>query len=193
MGGGDVESASHSDWWRWSRESVAQRTPPAATTDSGFVDRRASRCRFLASQSWRRRGSLCTIAGGGAARQRSWLGRFHAVTPESLSNDFRKSGYRFASVLHPAAIIAAEVELAEGVQIMAGAIHSGWSSIGRERASSTPVPVWITIAGSSHMRMLRRVPFVRQCACRIRQHDRSRRQRHSRCQIGSEALSEPGP
>lgn len=35
---------------------------------------------------------------------------------------FRKRGYRFASVIHPTAIIAPEVKLAEGVQIMAGAI-----------------------------------------------------------------------
>lgn len=35
---------------------------------------------------------------------------------------FRKRGYRFASVIHPSAIIAPEVQLADGVQIMAGAI-----------------------------------------------------------------------
>lgn len=35
---------------------------------------------------------------------------------------FKQKGYRFASVLHPAALIAAEVELAEGVQVMAGAV-----------------------------------------------------------------------
>jgi UDP-perosamine 4-acetyltransferase len=35
---------------------------------------------------------------------------------------FRKRGYDFASVIHPGAIIAAEVQLADGVQIMAGAI-----------------------------------------------------------------------
>jgi sugar O-acyltransferase (sialic acid O-acetyltransferase NeuD family) len=35
---------------------------------------------------------------------------------------FRRRGYRFASVIHPGAIIALETELADGVQIMAGAI-----------------------------------------------------------------------
>lgn len=35
---------------------------------------------------------------------------------------FRKRGYRFGSVLHPEAIIAPEVQFADGVQIMAGAI-----------------------------------------------------------------------
>ena len=35
---------------------------------------------------------------------------------------FRKRGYCFASVIHPGAIIAPEVQLADGVQIMAGAI-----------------------------------------------------------------------
>jgi sugar O-acyltransferase (sialic acid O-acetyltransferase NeuD family) len=35
---------------------------------------------------------------------------------------FRKCGYRFASVIHPNAIIAPEIRLADGVQIMAGAI-----------------------------------------------------------------------
>jgi len=35
---------------------------------------------------------------------------------------FRKRGYSFASVIHPGAIIAPEVKLADGVQIMAGAI-----------------------------------------------------------------------
>jgi sugar O-acyltransferase (sialic acid O-acetyltransferase NeuD family) len=35
---------------------------------------------------------------------------------------FRSRGYRFASVIHPGAIVAPETELADGVQIMAGAI-----------------------------------------------------------------------
>ena len=35
---------------------------------------------------------------------------------------FRAKGYRFASVIHPAAVIAPETRLAGGVQIMAGAI-----------------------------------------------------------------------
>lgn len=35
---------------------------------------------------------------------------------------FRRRGYRFASVIHPDAIIAPEAKLADGVQVMAGAI-----------------------------------------------------------------------
>ena len=35
---------------------------------------------------------------------------------------FRRRGYRFASVIHPGAIVAPETRLADGVQIMAGAI-----------------------------------------------------------------------
>lgn len=46
----------------------------------------------------------------------------------SIGNRFRvyeslrKGGYRFASVIHPSAVIAPEVDLAEGVQIMAGVV-----------------------------------------------------------------------
>ncbi|MGE7991587.1 NeuD/PglB/VioB family sugar acetyltransferase [Pseudomonas sp. NPDC089554] len=35
---------------------------------------------------------------------------------------FRQHGYRFVSVVHPSAVVAASCELGEGVQIMAGAI-----------------------------------------------------------------------
>jgi UDP-perosamine 4-acetyltransferase len=35
---------------------------------------------------------------------------------------FRTEGYRFASVIHPGSIVAPEAKLADGVQIMAGAI-----------------------------------------------------------------------
>jgi UDP-perosamine 4-acetyltransferase len=37
-------------------------------------------------------------------------------------NDLKKKGYSFAGVIHPAAVLAPEVTLDEGVQIMAGAI-----------------------------------------------------------------------
>lgn len=42
---------------------------------------------------------------------------------------FRKAGYRFASVIHPSAILAPEVQLADDVQIMAGAILQTGSSV----------------------------------------------------------------
>lgn len=35
---------------------------------------------------------------------------------------FKDRGYRFGSVIHPAALIASDVELGEGIQIMAGAV-----------------------------------------------------------------------
>jgi len=43
---------------------------------------------------------------------------------------FKKAGYQFASVIHPAACIMKDVRLGEGVQIMAGAIVQPGCSIG---------------------------------------------------------------
>ena len=40
----------------------------------------------------------------------------------SIFEAFKKKGYQFESVIHPSAIISREVKLAEGVQVMAGAI-----------------------------------------------------------------------
>lgn len=53
---------------------------------------------------------------------------------------FKSDGYTFASVIHPVAIIASQVALEEGVQIMAGAIiqpgcHIGANSIINTKAS----------------------------------------------------------
>ena len=53
---------------------------------------------------------------------------------------FSATGYSFAPVVHPSAVIAADVELAEGVQIMAGAVvqtgcHIGANAIVNTRAS----------------------------------------------------------
>lgn len=39
-----------------------------------------------------------------------------------LFNVFKKLGFFFATVVHPSAVVAADVEIGEGVQIMAGAI-----------------------------------------------------------------------
>jgi len=39
-----------------------------------------------------------------------------------LHASFKDRGYRFASVVHPAALIASDVEIGEGTQIMAGAV-----------------------------------------------------------------------
>ena len=43
---------------------------------------------------------------------------------------FTAAGYRFATVIHPSAVIAADVELAAGAQIMAGAVIQTGSRIG---------------------------------------------------------------
>lgn len=43
---------------------------------------------------------------------------------------FKACGYRFATVVHPSAIIASNVELAEGAQIMAGAVIQVGARIG---------------------------------------------------------------
>lgn len=43
---------------------------------------------------------------------------------------FKQRGFRFATVRHPAAIVADDVELGEGVQIMAGAVVQPGARIG---------------------------------------------------------------
>ena len=40
----------------------------------------------------------------------------------ALYERFKSEGYRFAQVVHPAAVIASEVDLGEGAQVMAGAV-----------------------------------------------------------------------
>ena len=58
----------------------------------------------------------------------------------ALFAEFKERGYSFATVVHPSAIIAAGVELGEGVQVMAGAVvqtgcRIGANSIVNTRAS----------------------------------------------------------
>jgi UDP-perosamine 4-acetyltransferase len=45
---------------------------------------------------------------------------------------FSRRGYRFAAVVHPAAIVAGDVTLDEGAQIMAGAIIQSGTAVGRD-------------------------------------------------------------
>ena len=54
------------------------------------------------------------------------------VTPRrgEIFERFQSQGYRFESVIHPAAIVSPNVVLSEGVQIMAGAIVQSGSRIG---------------------------------------------------------------
>jgi len=50
---------------------------------------------------------------------------------------FKKEGYRFAGVVHPSALIMRDVELGEGVQIMAGAIIQPGCRIGDNAVINT--------------------------------------------------------
>ena len=43
---------------------------------------------------------------------------------EKLFKKFKNLGYKFINVIHPFAVIAADVRLGEGVQVMAGAVVS---------------------------------------------------------------------
>lgn len=54
-----------------------------------------------------------------------------------LYRHFKNLGYTFASVIHPSAIIAGDAGLAEGVQIMAGAVIQTGSSIGANTIINT--------------------------------------------------------
>ena len=49
---------------------------------------------------------------------------------EKLFKKFKNLGYKFINVIHPFAVIAADVRLGEGVQVMAGAILQSGSVIG---------------------------------------------------------------
>lgn len=49
-----------------------------------------------------------------------------------LFETFSARGYRFAEVVHPAAIVAGDVTLDEGAQIMAGAIIQSGTAVGRD-------------------------------------------------------------
>lgn len=49
-----------------------------------------------------------------------------------LADKMRKKGYQFIKVIHPSALIAKDVVLEEGVQIMAGVIIQPGSSIGQD-------------------------------------------------------------
>jgi UDP-perosamine 4-acetyltransferase len=50
---------------------------------------------------------------------------------------FRALGFQFAHVIHPAATLARDVERAEGVQVMAGAVVQSGASLGRNTLVNT--------------------------------------------------------
>lgn len=54
----------------------------------------------------------------------------HPIRRQHLFEKFKGMGYTFASVTHPASVIASDVVLGEGAQIMAGAVIQPGSRIG---------------------------------------------------------------
>jgi sugar O-acyltransferase (sialic acid O-acetyltransferase NeuD family) len=54
---------------------------------------------------------------------------------------FKSKGYQFENVIHPSSIIAADVELSEGVQIMAGVIIQTGSTVGANTIINTRASV----------------------------------------------------
>lgn len=58
-----------------------------------------------------------------------------------LYETFKRSGYSFAEVIHPSAIVAQDVELSEGVQVMAGAIVQPGSKIGENSLVNTKAAI----------------------------------------------------
>lgn len=63
------------------------------------------------------------------------------ILRKQLYNHFKSQGYSFASVIHPSAVIAFDVEISEGVQVMAGAIIQPGSYIGKNTIINTKASV----------------------------------------------------
>jgi UDP-perosamine 4-acetyltransferase len=57
----------------------------------------------------------------------------------SLAKRFREKGFCFSTVIHPGAIIARDVSLAEGVQVMAGAVLQPGVIVGHDTIINTRV------------------------------------------------------
>jgi len=77
----------------------------------------------------------------------SQMSRWH------LASQMREKGFQFIRVMHPSAIIATDVVLAEGVQVMAGSIIQPGSSIGRDSIINTRVSIDhdCSIGGNCHL------------------------------------------
>jgi sugar O-acyltransferase (sialic acid O-acetyltransferase NeuD family) len=56
---------------------------------------------------------------------------------KDIYDRFTREGYCFATVIHPSAVVAPEVQIEDGVQIMAGAILQSGSSIGSNAIVNT--------------------------------------------------------
>jgi sugar O-acyltransferase (sialic acid O-acetyltransferase NeuD family) len=62
-------------------------------------------------------------------------------TRMTVFEKFKERGFTFATVIHPAAVVAADVVLGEGVQIMAGAVIQPGSRIGMNTIVNTKASV----------------------------------------------------
>jgi sugar O-acyltransferase (sialic acid O-acetyltransferase NeuD family) len=60
---------------------------------------------------------------------------------KKIFKKFKNLGYRFINVIHPSSIIATDVKLGEGVQVMAGAIIQSGSEIGDNTIINTRTSV----------------------------------------------------
>jgi sugar O-acyltransferase (sialic acid O-acetyltransferase NeuD family) len=60
---------------------------------------------------------------------------------KALFSKFKENGYVFRSVIHPKAIVAADAQLSEGVQIMAGAVVQPGCVIGHNTIINTMVSI----------------------------------------------------
>ena len=63
------------------------------------------------------------------------------VRRQEVFRKFKELGYSFATVVHPSAVVASDVELGEGVQIMAGAVIQPGSRIGGNAVINTRASV----------------------------------------------------
>ncbi len=68
-------------------------------------------------------------------------GMVSTASRQALFEKFKKSGYCFASIVHPSAIIGQEVALSEGAQIMAGVIIQPGTTIGVNSIVNTGVSI----------------------------------------------------
>ena len=60
-----------------------------------------------------------------------------SIVRQSIFEEMKKRGYTFATCVHPRAIISSAAILAEGVQIMAGAIVQAYAQIGENTIINT--------------------------------------------------------
>jgi sugar O-acyltransferase (sialic acid O-acetyltransferase NeuD family) len=56
-----------------------------------------------------------------------------------LVDKMRKQGYKFSSVIHPGAVVATDVSLDDGVQVMAGVVIQSGTKIGQDSIINTGV------------------------------------------------------